>query len=109
MVGDVAPVWGVEEEHISLVAWREPADIFGAEHVRRVGVQPPRALSSRSDSQKELPGLKSVASAKIAPSSARRRAGGRGRSRKSPQAGRSTAATALFASRMAASCCVASR
>src|SRR5215217_734082 len=36
MVGDVAPVWGVEEEHISLVAWREPADIFGAKNVRRV-------------------------------------------------------------------------
>src|SRR5215212_5746309 len=36
MVGQVAPVWGVEEEHISLVAWREPADIFGAKHVRRV-------------------------------------------------------------------------
>src|SRR5215210_1060902 len=36
MVGEVAPVWGVEEEHISLVAWREPANIFGAEHVRRV-------------------------------------------------------------------------
>src|SRR5918995_2981531 len=37
MVSEVAPVWGVEEEHISLVAWREPADVFGAEHVRRVG------------------------------------------------------------------------
>src|SRR5215217_6319086 len=37
MVGEVAPVWGIEEEHISLVAWREPADVFGAEHVRRVG------------------------------------------------------------------------
>src|SRR5215218_11021054 len=36
MVGEVAPVWGVEEKHISLVAWRKLADVFGAEHVRRV-------------------------------------------------------------------------
>src|SRR5215207_941405 len=37
MVGEVAPVRGVEEEHVSPVAWREPAGVFGAEHVRRVG------------------------------------------------------------------------
>ena len=36
MVGEVAPVWGVEEKHISLVAWRELAEVFGAEHMRRV-------------------------------------------------------------------------
>src|ERR671917_1543261 len=37
MVGEVAPIRGVEEEHIRFVAGREPADVFGAEHVRRVG------------------------------------------------------------------------
>ncbi len=33
----MTPVWGVEEEHVGPVAGCEPAEVFGAEGVRRVG------------------------------------------------------------------------
>ena len=36
MVDEVAPVRGVEEEHVCPVAGREPANVVGADDVRRI-------------------------------------------------------------------------
>src|SRR5215213_8491674 len=121
VVGEVAPVGGVEDANVGFIAGRQATDIIKTEHLGGVYSTRPQRLSGgereagtgevhyqRQRLAEGASGIEVRGEGDDGPL-LDEQAGGRGRSRNSPQAGSRTAATSLLARRCAPSSPVFSR